>query len=65
MLRQAGQRRFALRLALLPAAASVIGLLVLGQVPRPAEAAGIAAVIGAVALRSRDEPAARSGQLAG
>ncbi len=62
-LRQVGQARFALLLALLPATASVIGLLVLGQVPRPAEAVGIAAVIGAVALRSRES--ARADPLAG
>jgi inner membrane transporter RhtA len=50
VLRRVGQARFALLLALLPAAASVVGLLVLGQLPHPLEAAGIAAVAGAVAL---------------
>ncbi|MQA15301.1 MAG: EamA family transporter [Pseudonocardiaceae bacterium] len=53
VLRRVGQARFALLLALLPATASVVGLLVLAQIPRPAEAAGIAAVVAAVALRSR------------
>lgn len=54
VLRRVGQARFAVLLALLPATATVIGLVVLGQVPGWWEAAGIAAVIAAVALRSRD-----------
>lgn len=41
---------FALLLALLPAAASVIGALVLRQIPTPIEVAGIALVIGGVLL---------------
>lgn len=44
--------RFALLLALLPATATVAGLVVLGQVPGPAEAVGIALVVGATALGS-------------
>lgn len=56
VLRRVGQARFALLLALLPVTATVIGLLVLGQVPRWAEAVGIVAVATAVALRSRDAP---------
>lgn len=51
VLRRVGQARFALLLALLPATASVVGLLVLAQVPRPLEAIGIVAVVAAVALR--------------
>ncbi|WP_345381779.1 EamA family transporter [Pseudonocardia yuanmonensis] len=58
VLRRVGQGRFAVLLALLPATATVIGFLALGQLPGPAEAVGIAAVIGAVALRSRDGDAA-------
>ncbi|MDQ3761237.1 MAG: EamA family transporter [Actinomycetota bacterium] len=54
VLRRVGQARFALLLALLPATASVVGLLVLGQLPYPLEAAGIVLVVVAVALRSRD-----------
>ncbi len=54
VLRRVGRARFAVLLALLPATATVVGLVVLGQVPTVAEAAGIGAVIGAVALRSRD-----------
>jgi inner membrane transporter RhtA len=59
VLRRVGQARFAVLLALLPATATVVGLVALAQVPGPAEAVGIAAVVGAVALRSRDgDPAA-------
>lgn len=53
VLRRIGRARFALLLALLPATATVIGLLMLGQVPRPVEAVGILTVVAAVALRSR------------
>jgi inner membrane transporter RhtA len=41
---------FALLLALLPAAAALIGMLVLRQAPTPTEVAGIALIMGAVAL---------------
>ena len=59
VLRRVGQARFAVLLALLPATATVVGLVALAQVPGPAEAVGITAVVGAVALRSRDgDPAA-------
>ncbi|MHA6795100.1 EamA family transporter [Pseudonocardia bannensis] len=54
VLRRVGRARFAVLLALLPATATIIGLVALGQVPGPLEAAGIAAVVAAVALRSRD-----------
>ncbi len=54
VLRRLRRARFALLLALLPATASAVGLLVLAQVPRPLEALGIAAVIAAVALGSRE-----------
>ena len=61
VLRRVGRARFAVLLALLPATATVVGLVVLGQLPTVAEATGIGAVIGAVALRSRDgdEPLCR------
>ena len=42
---------FALLISLLPASATVIGLLVLGQVPTTGEAAGVALVVAGVALR--------------
>ncbi len=45
--------RFALLLALLPATATLAGFIALGQVPSGAEAAGIALVIGAIAIRDR------------
>jgi inner membrane transporter RhtA len=54
VLRRVGQARFAVLLALLPATATVVGLIALRQVPSPIEAVGIAAVVVAVALRSRD-----------
>ena len=57
VLRRVGQARFALLLAILPATAPLIGLLLLRQVPRPLEALGILAVVAAVLLSSR-EPAA-------
>ena len=41
---------FALLLALLPATASAIGILVLRQIPSPAEIAGILLVVAGVAL---------------
>ncbi|HEX2301582.1 MAG TPA: EamA family transporter, partial [Pseudonocardiaceae bacterium] len=49
VLRRIGQARFALLLALLPPTAAVIGLVVLGQLPSPAEAVGIGATVAAVA----------------
>jgi inner membrane transporter RhtA len=54
VLRRLGQARFAVLLALLPATATVVGLIGLAQVPTPLELLGIAAVVAAVALRSRD-----------
>jgi inner membrane transporter RhtA len=53
VLRRTGQAAFALLLALLPVTATVIGLVVLRQVPSPPEAVGILAVVGGLALRSR------------
>jgi inner membrane transporter RhtA len=44
--------RFALLLSLLPASAAIVGVVVLGQVPGPVEAAGIALVVVASSLRS-------------
>lgn len=53
VLRRVGRARFALLLALLPATASVVGLLALRQVPAWPEVAGVLAVVGAVLLSSR------------
>ncbi|MEM7142199.1 MAG: EamA family transporter [Actinomycetota bacterium] len=47
------RERFALLLALLPVTAAIIGLLVLGQVPAWREAAGIALIVAAIAVRDR------------
>ncbi|GAA3694417.1 EamA family transporter [Gordonia hankookensis] len=55
VLRQVGRARFAILLALLPVAASIIGVVVLQQIPTPVEAVGIVAVAAAVAVRSADE----------
>src|SRR5699024_9491457 len=51
VLRMAGRAYFALLLALLPLTAAVMGAVALGQMLPPAEIAGIALVIAAVALR--------------
>ncbi|GIJ60500.1 membrane protein [Virgisporangium aurantiacum] len=52
---------YALMVALLPATATVIGVLVLAQVPTVPELAGVALVVAGVALhRSRTEPTSRS-----
>jgi inner membrane transporter RhtA len=54
VLRRVGQARFAVLLALLPATATVVGVVSLAQVPGVLEAVGIATVVAAVALRSTD-----------
>jgi inner membrane transporter RhtA len=59
VLRRVEQARFALLLALLPAVASAIGFLVLRQLTRPLEAAGIAIIVVAVALSGRAAPTSR------
>ncbi|HET9944954.1 MAG TPA: EamA family transporter, partial [Actinomycetes bacterium] len=53
VLRRVGRARFALLLAILPATAPVVGAVLLAQIPRPLEAAGILAVVAAVLLGSR------------
>lgn len=53
VVRRTGPGRFALLLALLPATATLTGLVALGQVPAWRETVGIAFVVLAVALRSR------------
>ena len=50
---------FALMLAILPATATVIGLLVLGQVPTVQDLVGIALVILGVALHQERPPGTR------
>jgi inner membrane transporter RhtA len=58
VLRRLGRASFALLLALLPVTATLTGLVVLRQVPSLPETLGILAVVGGVAVRSRD-PAPR------
>jgi inner membrane transporter RhtA len=45
---------FALLLALLPAMATIIGVIVLRQIPGATEAAGVALVVGAVGIHRSD-----------
>lgn len=52
VLARLGPGEFALLLALLPATAAGVGALALGQWPAPAELAGIALVVAAVAVRA-------------
>jgi inner membrane transporter RhtA len=49
-MRRLPRATYALMVSLLPATATVIGLLVLAQVPTPAELAGVAAVVAAIAV---------------
>ena len=53
---QIGSAKFALLLALLPVTASLIGVVVLRQVPTPPEIAGIALVVVALLLGARESP---------
>ena len=46
---------FAPMLSILPAADAVIGIIVLGQIPKLPEIAGILLVVGAVALHKESE----------
>ena len=47
---------FALLLSLLPAVATGIGILVLAQIPRPAEIAGIGLVVAGIAVHRENQP---------
>lgn len=55
-MRRLSRARFALLLALLPATATVVGAVLLGQVPGLLESSGIGLVVLASALRSHDSP---------
>ena len=46
---------FALMLTLLPATATVVGMLVLRQIPTPLECAGIGLIIAAIAIHRRPQ----------
>ena len=57
-MRRLARATYALMVSILPATATVIGIVVLAQVPSPAEVAGVALVIAGVALhRERREEA--------
>ena len=56
LLRRLSRGAYAILLSLLPATATLMGLLLLGQVPTSLELLGILLVIAAVALRSPGEP---------
>ena len=49
---------YSLLVALLPATATVVGIVVLAQIPSPAEVVGVALVVGAVALHRETRAAA-------
>ena len=56
-MRRLARATYALLVSLLPATAAVIGVIVLGQIPTAAEAAGVMLVIAGVALHRAPEPA--------
>jgi inner membrane transporter RhtA len=56
VLMQIGSAKFALLLALLPVTASLIGVVVLGQIPTWPEVAGITLVVVALLLGARESP---------
>ena len=61
-MRRLARSSYALMVSLLPATATVIGVVVLSQVPSPAEAAGVAMVVAGVALhREPADPARAAG----
>ena len=57
---QIGSAKFALLLALLPATAALIGVVVLGQVPTPLEVTGIGLVVLALLLSARESAGTRA-----
>jgi inner membrane transporter RhtA len=57
-MRRLARSTYALMVSLLPATATVIGVVVLAQVPSPAEAAGVALVILGVALHREPQASA-------
>jgi inner membrane transporter RhtA len=60
---QLSKSTFALMLAILPATACAIGLLVLRQIPSLSELVGVCSVIGGVALRRTNDDRNRSSQI--
>jgi inner membrane transporter RhtA len=57
LLRRLARGTYAVLLSLLPATATLLGFLLLGQVPTGLELVGIALVVAAVAVRAPEEPA--------
>jgi inner membrane transporter RhtA len=57
LLRRMARGTYAVLLSLLPATATILGFLLLGQVPTALELVGIALVVAAVAARAPEEPA--------
>ena len=62
-MRRLPRATYSLMVSLLPATATVIGVIVLAQVPTPLEAAGVCLVVLGVAVHREREPAAASGNL--
>ena len=60
-MRRLSRAGYALMVSLLPATATLIGIVVLGQIPSPAEAAGVMLVIAGVALHREPASAAAAG----
>ena len=56
-MRRLARSTYALMVSLLPATATVIGIVVLAQVPTPAEACGVLLVVAGVAVHREREPA--------
>ena len=56
VLRRVGQARFAVLLALLPATATIVGVIVLAQLPSAGELVGVGLVVAGVALHRAPSP---------
>jgi inner membrane transporter RhtA len=60
-MRRLARATYALMVSLLPATATVIGVIVLAQIPSPTEVAAVALVIGGVAIHREPPPAGAAG----
>jgi inner membrane transporter RhtA len=58
-MRRLARSTYALMVSLLPATATVIGIVVLAQVPTPAEVLGVLLVVAGVAIHREGEPVAK------
>ena len=56
-MRRLPRATYALMVSLLPATATVVGIIVLGQIPRPVEVAGVALVVAGIAVHREPEAA--------